>query len=100
MVVRRGKVPFNGRVCGDGLSYRPIEGGVDYMADKVKVWFDPEGDYLEVQFRQGAGFMRPTAHDAVMERVDDEGHVLGFSVLGISKFSKDHPLEAELVTGP
>jgi len=70
------------------------------MAGKVKVWFDPEGDYLEVQFRQGAGFMRPTAHDAVMERVDEEGHVLGFSVLGISKFSKDHPLEAELVTGP
>ena len=70
------------------------------MADKVKVWFDPEVDYLEVQFRQWAGFMRPTANDAVMESVDEEGHVLGFSVLGISKFSKDHPLEAELVTGP
>jgi len=70
------------------------------MADKVKVWYDPEGDYLEVQFRQAPGFMRPTAHDAVMERVDEAGHVLGFSVLGISKLSKDHPLEAELVSGP
>ena len=50
------------------LTDRLKEGG-DYMADKVKVWFDPEGDYLEVQFRQGAGFVRPTAHDAVMERV-------------------------------
>ena len=35
----------------------------------------------------------------VMERVDEEGHVLGFSVLGVSKFPKDHPLEAELVAG-
>lgn len=69
------------------------------MADKVKVWFDSEADYLEVQFREAQGFMRATAHDAVMERVDEQGHVLGFSVLGVSRFKKDHPLEAELMTG-
>jgi hypothetical protein len=69
------------------------------MAEKVKVWFDPEGDYLEVQFREALRFMRPTAHDAVMERVDEAGHVLGFSVLGVSRFRKDHPLEVELVAG-
>ena len=46
------------------------------MAEKVKVWFDPEADYLEVQFREALGFMRATAHDAVMERVDEQGHVL------------------------
>jgi hypothetical protein len=66
------------------------------MADKVKVWFDPEGDYLEVQFREAHGFMRATGHDAVMERVDDQGHVVGFTVLGVSRFRKDHPLEADL----
>jgi len=36
------------------------------MADKVKVWFDPEGDFLEVQFRDAPGYMRETANDAVM----------------------------------
>jgi hypothetical protein len=69
------------------------------MAEKVKVSFDPEGDFLEVQFSDAPGFMRPTAHDAVMERVDDQGHVLGFSVLGVSRFKKDRPLEAELLAG-
>jgi hypothetical protein len=69
------------------------------MAEKVKVWFDPDGDFLEVQFSDAPGFMRPTANDAVMERVDDQGHVLGFSVLGVSRFKKDRPLETELVTG-
>ena len=69
------------------------------MADKVKVWFDPEGDFLEVRFSDAPGFMRPTAYEAVMERVDGQGHVLGFSVLGVSRFKKDHPLEAELMTG-
>jgi len=66
------------------------------MAEKVKVWFDVEGDYLEVQFRDAPGYLRETAHDAVMERVDEEGHVLGFSILGVSRFRKDSPLEAEL----
>lgn len=69
------------------------------MADKVKVWFDAEGDFLEVQFSDAPGFMCPTAYEAVMQRVDAEGHVLGFSVLGVSRFKKDHPLEAELMTG-
>jgi hypothetical protein len=69
------------------------------MAGKVKVWFDPEGDYLEVQFSDAPGFMRPTAHAALMERVDQQGQVLGFSVLGVSHFRKGHPLEVELMTG-
>ncbi len=49
------------------------------MAEKVKVWFDPEGDFLEVQFKDASGFMRPTAHEAVVEQVDEQGQVLGDS---------------------
>jgi hypothetical protein len=33
--------------------------------------------------------MRPTAHEAVMERVDEQGQVLGFSIIGVSRFQKD-----------
>ncbi len=69
------------------------------MAENVKVWFAPEGDFLEVQFKDAHGFMRPTAHEAVMERVDEQGLVLGFSILGMSRVQKGHPLEADLVTG-
>ena len=68
-------------------------------ADKARVWFDAEGDCLEVQFRDAPGYMRGTAHDAVMKRVDEQGHVLGFSILGVSRFRKECPLEAELMAG-
>jgi len=34
------------------------------MAEKVKVWFDLEGDFLKVQFSVAPGFMRPTARVA------------------------------------
>lgn len=65
------------------------------MAQKVKIWFDPEGDFLEVLFSDKPGFMRDTNNDAVMERVDNEGHLLGFSVMQVSKLAKK-PFETEL----
>jgi len=36
------------------------------MAKQIKVWFDPEADYLEVLFDRRAGFFRETNNDAVM----------------------------------
>jgi uncharacterized protein YuzE len=67
------------------------------MADKVKIWFDAEADYLEVRFSEDAGYEKETQHDAVMERVDAKGKVIGFSVLGVSRFKKSNPLVADLV---
>ena len=67
------------------------------MAEKIKVWFDAEADYLEVRFSDAAGYEKETQHDAVMERVDQQGRVIGFSVLGVSRFKKDKPLEADLL---
>jgi len=67
------------------------------MAQQVKVWFDAEGDFLEVRFSDKAGFMRETNHDAVMERVDEEGNILGFSIMQVSRLTKEKPLVADLV---
>ena len=69
------------------------------MAEKIKVWFDAEADYLEVRFTEGAGCMQATDHDAVMERLDASGKIIGFSILGVSRFSMDKPLTAELSAG-
>ena len=66
------------------------------MAQRVKVWFDAEGDFLEVLFSDKPGYMRETDHDAVMERVDEDGNVLGFSVMQVTRFKKGNPLIAEL----
>jgi uncharacterized protein YuzE len=62
---------------------------------KLKVWYDPEGDYLEVIFDQKQGYFRETANDQVMQKVDDEGNVLGFSVLRVSAL-KEKPLDVTL----
>ncbi len=62
---------------------------------KLKIWYDQEGDYLEVIFDQKPGYFRETESDHVMEKVDEEGHVIGFSVLRVSAM-RDKPLEVAL----
>ncbi len=52
--------------------------------DVVKLWYDPEGDYLEVTFERKEGYFRETEDDRVLERVDSEGNVLGFSIQKVS----------------
>ena len=59
------------------------------------MWFDPEADFLEVIFEQKPGYFRATANDQVMEKVDQEGNVIGFSVFRISSLKKT-PLEVSL----
>jgi uncharacterized protein YuzE len=66
------------------------------MAERsVKMWFDPEADFLEVVFEQKPGYSRPTENDQVMERVDEDGNVIGFSILRVSLLKKV-PLEVAL----
>lgn len=68
------------------------------MADperRVKICYDPEGDYLEVIFDQKPGYFRETQSDQVMEKVDEQGNLLGFSVLRVSAM-REKPLEVAL----
>ena len=67
------------------------------MAQQIKVWYDPEGDFLEVLFSDKAGYMKETNNDAVMERVDEQGNVLGFTVMGVSRLAQEKPLVADLI---
>lgn len=63
--------------------------------EKMKVWYDPEGDFIEVMFEKKEGYFKETASDQIMEKVDMEGKVIGFSILKVSSI-KDHPLEVAL----
>jgi len=62
---------------------------------QVRIWFDREGDYLEVTFDAAPGFFCATTNDQVMEKVDEEGNVLGFSVMRVSALTGS-PLEVAL----
>jgi len=61
----------------------------------VKLWYDPEGDFIEVIFERKEGYFRETDDDRVMEKVDIEGNVLGFSIQKVSSL-QGKPFEVAL----
>lgn len=61
----------------------------------VKLWYDPDGDYMEVVFEKKTGYFRETDDERVMEKVDAEGNVLGFSIMKVSSL-KGEPFELAL----
>jgi uncharacterized protein YuzE len=54
---------------------------------QVKIWYDQDADFLEVIFSEKPGFMRETDDDSIMERIDEAGNIIGFSVMNVSGFS-------------
>ncbi|PNR91241.1 hypothetical protein HWHPT5561_09490 [Petrotoga sp. HWH.PT.55.6.1] len=65
------------------------------MGKEIKIWYDKEGDYLEIIFEKKAGYFRETENDAVMEKIDEEGNIIGFSILKVSSL-EDKPLSIVL----
>lgn len=68
------------------------------MGKEIKIWYDEEGDYLEVLFERKAGHFRETTNDAVMGKVDDKGNIIGFSILKMSALRGQKPLAVTLAS--
>ena len=68
------------------------------MEKEIKSWYDEEGDYLEVLFDRKRGYFKETSNDAVMEKVDEKGKIIGFSILKMSALRGRKPLEVTLAS--
>jgi uncharacterized protein YuzE len=66
------------------------------MGEEITVWYDDEGDYLEVLFARKKGYFRETDNDAVMEKIDEAGNIIGFSILKVSALKGQMPLAVTL----
>jgi uncharacterized protein YuzE len=73
-----------------------MSGRGDTVEKEIKIWYDKEGDYLEVLFERRAGYFRETDNDAVMEKVDEKGNIIGFSILRVSALKEQKPLSISL----
>ena len=55
------------------------------MGKEITVWHDKEGDFLEVMFDTKAGYFTETGYDGIMKKVDKDGRIIGFHILGVSQ---------------
>ena len=63
---------------------------------KVSVWYDEEGDMLEVLWAFREGYFTPTDDDRILKRLDDDGEVIGFLIHEMSTLKDPNPIEFEL----
>ena len=61
----------------------------------MKLWYDPEADFLEVIVEKGIGVAEDAEDERVEVRVDEHGKALSFHILGI-KSIEGPPIEVEL----
>ena len=65
------------------------------QCNKVNIWYDEAGDYLDVSWGTSHAYYTATADERVMVLVDMDGNVQGFKIDGISAI-KDRPLCVDL----
>lgn len=61
---------------------------------KMKIWYDEEGDYLEIGVGNQKGYMKDIGND-IWERIEND-RVVGIAVLGFKKRLKGKTAELEL----
>jgi len=66
------------------------------MEKEIKIVYDKEGDYLEVIFDRKSGYFKETENDSVMEKVEETGNIIGFSILKVSALKGQKPLSFSL----
>ncbi len=62
----------------------------------VSVWYDEEGDMLEVLWDFREGYFSPTDDERILKRLDDDGEVIGFLIHEVSTLKQPSPIEFEL----
>ena len=64
----------------------------------VSVWYDDEGDMLEVLWAFREGYFTPTDDERILKRLNDDGEVIGFLIHEMSTLKQPTPVEFELAS--
>jgi uncharacterized protein YuzE len=57
------------------------------MSSIISLWYDKEGDFLEITFRNAKGYFQEIADD-IYERVDEHGNLLGYAIFNMSQHER------------
>jgi len=61
---------------------------------RLKIWYDEEGDILEIGYGDKKGFMKDLGND-IWERVEENGRTTGILILGFKKRAKEKKIVLE-----
>ena len=67
---------------------------------QVSIWYDPEGDFLEVIWQRKPGAFVESADGNADIKLDDEGNILGFQIQALSKFTRPTSITFDIDDDP
>jgi hypothetical protein len=68
---------------------------------EMKIRYDAEGDFIEVILKDRKGTFQKTNSPYIMEKIDDDKNVIGFSILRVSTLKKQgHNIDLVNVATP
>ena len=82
----------------DRISRPKNQRRVTMASRRVSVWYDNEGDMLEVLWAFREGYFTPTDDERILKRLDDDGEVIGFLIHEMSTLKQPAPVEFELAS--
>ncbi len=59
------------------------------MKRKMDVWYDREGDFIEILFKPSSGLVRSIGNEC-FELLDKKENVVGYAIFNFSKRFKEH----------
>ena len=66
--------------------------------EKVSVWYDAEGDMLEVLWAFREDYFTPTHDERILKRLGDDSQVIGFLIHEMSTLKQSDPIEFDLAS--
>ena len=67
---------------------------------QVSIWYDPEGDFLEVIWQRKPGAFVETTDGQANIKLDDKDNILGFQIQALSKITKPTNITFEIDDDP
>ncbi len=63
---------------------------------RLRVWYDSDGDSLEVAWDVKDGHFEETDDERLLERVDSDGNTIGFMIEGLATLDSTGPVDVDL----
>jgi len=64
--------------------------------EKINLYYDKEGDFLEIIFEEKDGHFVETDNYDVMEKIDENGKIIGISIMNVSTLKNKENLNLYL----
>ena len=66
------------------------------MGKVINIWYDSEGDYLEIILEKKEGLFVETDNESIMIKKDETGQIIGLSIMNMSRLKNSGSVDMRI----